>query len=368
VLGNHRTRSASRANLGNNVDLSGGDARRAAGRDAVDANLGSPVYPSGPRAGATNKLVTADRKSEALLPSADSRLCSSAGDELLDIPSASLKRGGGVGGGAPDGCTLLDKQSVTVTRVPVPVPFPVERELSRGKHCGLWTLRGKESDGSLRFHRLHCKAWKCSRCGPKKAKHYRHAITTRAVEHRLQHMMTLTVDPLKIEGDPVQHLNRCFADLRVYLYRRLGFSVDYIRVMQWHKNGRPHLHVLVGRRIDIEWLKAAWIAIGGASNPHRVQVKMDYADIHRIANYVSRYMSRELLISPTAPNRMRRVTASKGIHLNEKREPSTAHWTMERHIIEQYFEAHAADVIVTTWDGECLQGFATGPPANLLAA
>jgi hypothetical protein len=45
-------------------------------------------------------------------------------------------------------------------------------------------------------------------------------------------------------------------------------------------------------------------------------VDIRYVDVHRIPNYVSKYLSKDLLMS--APKGSRRVTTSRAIHLFEK--------------------------------------------------
>src|SRR5262249_40823815 len=80
-------------------------------------------------------------------------------------------------------------------------------ELGRGKHCGRFTVKGTSPAAkATRFHRVNCKCWKCSLCGPKKAKRYKHAIRAVAEKLGLCRFLTLTLDPKKIEGDPVRFL------------------------------------------------------------------------------------------------------------------------------------------------------------------
>lgn len=49
-------------------------------------------------------------------------------------------------------------------------------------------------------------------------------------------------------------------------------------------------------------------------------VFIKYVDIHRISRYLSKYLTKELLLS--APKRSRRITVSRGILLFEKRKSS----------------------------------------------
>jgi hypothetical protein len=208
-------------------------------------------------------------------------------------------------------------------------PFLDEQEINRnkppgrGKHCGRFTVRG--SDLTTRqtiFHRVNCKTWGCAYCGPRKAKRYKRAIVRIAEALQLCRFMTLTLDPSKIAGNPVVYLNRVWAKLRIYLKREYGIAPAYIRVLEFQKNGTPHLHILIDRYIEFLWLQRAWQAIGGGKF-----VRVEFVDVHRVAHYVSKYLTKELLLS--APLRTRRVTTSRGVHLLEK-QPKEITWELLR--------------------------------------
>jgi hypothetical protein len=92
----------------------------------------------------------------------------------------------------------------------------------------------------------------------------------------------------------------------------LDISIKYIAILEFQKNGNPHLHVLVDRFIPHGWIKASWDALGGG----RIG-DIRLVDIHRISHYLSKYLTKELLLS--APERSRRVTTSRSIHLLEKK-------------------------------------------------
>jgi hypothetical protein len=187
------------------------------------------------------------------------------------------------------------------------------------------------------------------------------AIRRLAEELKLQRFVTLTLDPASIRGNPVKYLSGCFADLRVYLRRQHGVAPKYIRVLEFQKNGNPHLHILVDRFIPQSWLKAAWTAVGGGRF-----VDVRFVDIHRVSRYLSKYLTKELLIS--APSRSRRVTTAQGMHLFEKK-TSDYRWRLRRVAIDGLLRAYAADVIAMEFDEEeRLASFATGPPRRRLAA
>jgi hypothetical protein len=120
----------------------------------------------------------------------------------------------------------------------------------RKRYCGLRTLKGVAADsGITHFIRLDCKTWGCPYCAPKKAKRYKAAIREIAEREQLNRFLTLTLDPRKIEGSPVRYLRRVFNKFRVYLLRKHGQSIKYIAVLEFHKNGNPHLHILLDRFI-----------------------------------------------------------------------------------------------------------------------
>jgi hypothetical protein len=152
----------------------------------------------------------------------------------------------------------------------------------------------------------------------------------------LQRFVTLTLDPKKIEGDPVRYLNALFAKLRVYLRREYGVAPQYIRILEFQKNGNPHFHLLIDRFIRQQWLQSAWVAIGGGRF-----VDIRYVDVHRVSRYLSKYLTKDLLMS--APARSRRVTTSRGIKLLGK-STSDIKWELRKVPISRLCELHAADV------------------------
>jgi len=167
-----------------------------------------------------------------------------------------------------------------------------------------------------------------------------------AEARQLNKFLTLTLDPAKIEGDPVRYLNRIFAVLRVYLARKYGTSIQYIRVLEFQKNGNPHFHILINRYLEIEWIRQAWVAVGGG-----YMVDIQLVDVHRVSRYLSKYLTKELLMS--APLRSRRVTTSRGIKLLEKTTSETI-WTLIKVPIPRLLEVYASYVSSFSFDDEQL--------------
>jgi len=116
-----------------------------------------------------------------------------------------------------------------------------------------------------------------------------------------------------IQIKSIAHIRGCWSKLRVYLHRLRGKAPKYIAVLEFQKTtGLAHLHIAIDCWIDQGWLKEAWQAIGGGQH-----VDIRYKDAHRAGAYISKYLSKEMLLN--APPGMRRVTTARAIRLNEKK-------------------------------------------------
>ncbi len=205
------------------------------------------------------------------------------------------------------------------------------------RYCGRMTARGQSipEAGKTRFCNVGCKCWGCSFCGPRKAKRCRIRIAEIAEAHKLQTLITLTLDPKKLHGkESTKYINRVFADFRVYLRRELSYAPPYIRVLEYQKNGNAHLHILtdLGRFVHQSWISKTWAALGGG----RV-VDIRRVDMHRVSHYLSKYLTKEMLLR--APKRARRVTSSKGLKLFEK-QAKTYEWKIIKVPILRIFDVH----------------------------
>ena len=218
-------------------------------------------------------------------------------------------------------------------------------------YCGCFTLAGQSLTGQeTQFQRLNCKSWGCGYCGPRRARRYRHGIRAAAEQLKLQRFVTLTLDPEKIQGEPVAYLRVTFNKLRTYLRRKFGCAPKYIAVLEFHENGRPHLHILIDRFIEQAWLSAAWEAIGGGR-----MVDIRFVDLHRVSRYLAKYLTVDLLLS--APTGVRRVTCSRGIVLLEKGAKSHT-WSLKRTTISYLYSRLFPLVVQLQYDEDhILSGF-----------
>jgi hypothetical protein len=143
----------------------------------------------------------------------------------------------------------------------------------------------------------------------------RKAIEARAKGLGLSRFLTLTLDPAKLPPgiDPVRYLRSCvWAKFRTYLKRKYGRPIVYIAVLEYTEAGIPHLHVLVDRFIPQAWISESWEALGGG---RVVDIRRVY-DMHRVARYLSKYLTKQVILS--SPRGVRRWSVSRGIQLFEK--------------------------------------------------
>lgn len=182
-----------------------------------------------------------------------------------------------------------------------------------GKRCmsRVVTVGGQE----LReYRRIPCKRWHCQSCGPKKVMIFAHAAGEAAARHELRRLMTLTLDPKLVPPGvkPIKHLKHVWAKFRVPLARKCGPSVSFLWVVELHKSGMPHLHVLVNQYIPQQWLSLKWEKYGGG---RIVDIRDAGADLRTVGWYLAKYLSKGL--GRRLPAGERRYGASKGITMRE---------------------------------------------------
>jgi len=282
-------------------------------RGAVrNTNSGEPVDHSGPDLGVgPTSPATSDRKSGACPPDFAVSQGKSGWGSGGEAPSAASGASGGLRSEATQPVSSLVEVQINRNSKTYASVFTA-RPVGRGKYCGRGTVWTVSPDGSRRYVRVDCRCWSCSYCGPKKAARYKRAIRETAERHKLNRFLTLTLDPKLLGSEnPVAYINLAFAKWRIYLKRKFGVAITYIRILEFQKNGNPHFHILVDRFIPQAWIRSTWQAVGGGQF-----VDIRYVDIHRIARYLSKYLTKELLLS--APKRSRRITVSRGIRLIEK--------------------------------------------------
>jgi hypothetical protein len=234
---------------------------------------------------------------------------------------------------------------------------------ARGRHCGRYTMEGVAYDGrDKRFARVNCKCWDCQYCGPRKAKRYKVVIGKEAERLHLSRLLTLTLDPKKtpVRG-AVKEIKAVWARFRAQLRKRYGVAPNYICVMEFqHETKMPHLHVLIDRYIEWSWACRVWEQAGGGAHVDIRAGKKGasgFVDCHRIAHYLSKYLTKELMMS--APKRSRRVTTSKAVSLNARAATAALYaWGMMREQIFTMFIRNSKRAAELAWGSDSiLQSF-----------
>ena len=209
---------------------------------------------------------------------------------------------------------------------------------TRRFRCGEATLVGplRESQaqpraGPFGYRRHLCNAYGCGRCRGRKLRQVRARIAQEASARRLTRFVTLTLDPKRIPPGRPSHayLRECWRKMRVYLRRFAGHSVEFIGVVQLHKSGVAHLHVLVGVYLPQNWLSQAWQAVGGGKI-----VDVRWVDVHRVAGYLAKYLTKDSLQG--LPSGTRFFSCSRGIVLWPKRK--AAGWWLSWRSIDELYE------------------------------
>jgi hypothetical protein len=230
-----------------------------------------------------------------------------------DTPGARLV--GWSGGSVASGFSSLDL--ITNNRNNRELRDFEKRPVGRGKYCGRMSVTGFDpKTGRKRFRRINCGSWTCSYCGPRKARTARARIRAVAEGLGLRYFLTLTLDPSKLtelenEKQAVAYLRETFNKFRIYLKRLYGSAPSYLCVLEFTQKGIPHLHILFDRYISQSWISSTWDRLGGGRIVFIKQVT-----VNKIANYLSKYLTKELLLS--APKGTRRITTARSIKLFPK--------------------------------------------------
>ena len=126
-------------------------------------------------------------------------------------------------------------------------------------------------------------------------------------------MLTLTLDSKGLSDNDLKdggiaYIRDAWRKLRVYLTRKYGKGIEFIAVVELQKRKVAHLHILVDRFLPHDWVRDAWIAVGGG----RI-VDIRWVDIHRVSSYLAKYVSKDFMQG--LPGRVRRYSVSRGIKL-----------------------------------------------------
>jgi hypothetical protein len=162
-----------------------------------------------------------------------------------------------------------------------------------------------------------CGSWDCVCCGYRMRMNLVEELE-QLVGRRpeMRRLLTLTLDPEKLpagvqrdDGEQAEYIMETWRKMRVYIRREYG-DFSFVWVKEKQENGNWHLHVLVSRFLDQEWVSEAWSAVGGG----------EIVDIRRVgrcekvAHYLGKYLTENALSG--FPDGVQRYGTSEDINLD----------------------------------------------------
>lgn len=185
-------------------------------------------------------------------------------------------------------------------------------------YCNENFLYNKDSD-LLKI--ASCKCFSCERCRPKKKYNLLKSIVKSAEAKKLKRHLIITMPGYPFRSlfcnadESFDYAMKKFNEFRVLYKRKFGKNLSYICLLRSQQDGFCHLHILVGDYIPKEWLDDILKQLN-LGFPY-----ITYIDVHRIANYLSKYWYKEH--EWFIPKSKKHYTTSADIDL-ERFSPSTS--------------------------------------------
>jgi hypothetical protein len=186
-------------------------------------------------------------------------------------------------------------------------PFALATRLSTQHLCGKGVIQGYSSSlNRVYIIPLTCKKWSCPRCRPYKQKVWQTIIK----EGHPERWFRLGANP-KVHTTPeaaAKAFTAAWPHLVRLIRQRYG-PFEYVKVIELHKSGFPHLHVAYrGPYVHHHWLSLVWKHL--VSAPVVWIEKLD--NPARAARYISKYMTKATQETPNLLPRQRFITKSRG--------------------------------------------------------
>lgn len=157
----------------------------------------------------------------------------------------------------------------------------------------------------INFKNKPCNTWACPSCGPLKAIRLKYRITNLAILNKLDHLMTLTLNPNLIPKEFTEkhnetglYITKLFNRFRLKLSRLLGRKLKYVWVKEFQTNGNAHLHILINGYIPDWMILKSWKSVGGGHILDMQYIK----NIEAAAKYVTNYIVKGLKHDKTNKN------------------------------------------------------------------
>lgn len=173
---------------------------------------------------------------------------------------------------------------------------------------------------------FRCGSWKCYCCATRMKMNLIREVRRLGKNKNLRRFLTLTLDPKKIPNgaDKYEYIMERWNKFRIYLNREFG-ETSFVWVMELQENGNPHLHVLLSRYVPFEWIKRTWAGMGGGEF-----VNIQYADAHRVGNYMSKYLAKGSLMElPKEVNRYGFSSGSIDLKVRYRKQTDDETWELK---------------------------------------
>lgn len=164
-----------------------------------------------------------------------------------------------------------------------------------------------------------CGQWDCYCCGYRMRMNLVEEIEELVRDRpEMRRFLTLTLDPAKVprevQGDGkamTEYLMNTWRKFRVYIEREYGdFSFVWVKERGEDNGDHWHLHVLVSRYLDQDWISAAWSAVGGGEVVDIRRVER----CEKVAHYLGKYLTKNALSE--FPDGVQRYATSEDIDLD----------------------------------------------------
>jgi len=164
-----------------------------------------------------------------------------------------------------------------------------------------------------------CGSWDCYCCGYRMRMNLVESVEELVRERpQMRRFLTLTLDrsklPPEVRDDDdalTDHLMESWRKFRVYIEREYGdFSFVWVKERGEENDQHWHLHVLVSRYLEQQWISEAWSAVGGGEVVDIRRV----ARCEKVAHYLGKYLTKNALSE--FPDHVQRYNSSEDIELD----------------------------------------------------
>lgn len=165
------------------------------------------------------------------------------------------------------------------------------------------------------FVPMRCKSWDCPICRPIKAKKLQYAIEE-AFKNEEIHFLTLTYFQSDTKENVWKNLGKTWNRLLTIL-RRNHPNLKFVRIVEPHKSGYPHLHIITNCHLSI---KEDFHTLVSSGFGYQMMIKT--VTLKAAKNYVTKYLTK-VLWSLEANNlrklsKSRIVSCSRNIKLSNR--------------------------------------------------